>query len=280
MNEAAVNFITTLIIKMGSQVNYLRSTKEIIFECIDSTKPISGLQLGKLCIVSIVTLPDVMEPQFESILKSVLSAIQVDNSFEKLRGLWLIFIYIFMCRPANTTNFLSSIPGPDGGSALNFLINIWQPEYVSLITKFERTIMSMALVQVLTFALESSGDKLKEIEVQLNSIDRDPSNMCGVEYLYLLLVFVVLMEHALNEDIAEPCFDVLDVVMDDDDARTEEDEMLLNYPPLNVDVVALVSQFLKHENAYYLNVCRNYLYHEEIVRLSNMGCTVPQVSME
>ncbi|KAJ8970023.1 hypothetical protein NQ314_001452 [Rhamnusium bicolor] len=286
LNEAAANFITTLIVKMGSQVNYLRNSKnvplteyipKIILECIDSMKNISGLQVGKLCIVSIVTLPDVMEPHFESILKSVLSAIQVDNSFEKIRGLWLIFIYIFMCRPVNTTNFLSSIPGPDGGSALNFLINMWQPEYVSLITKFERTVLSMALVQVITFSLEATEDKLMEIEVHLSAVNRNPSTMSGLEYLYLLLIFVVLMEHALNEDIAEHCFDL---VVEDEDGRNEEDNMILNYSPLNIDIVAFVTQFLKHENVYYLNVCRNYLYHEEIIRLSNMGCTVPQVSME
>lgn len=135
---------------MGSQINYLRNSKEvplseyipkIIFGCIGKVIPLSGLQLSKLCVVSINTLPTVMEPNFESILKSVLSAIQTNKPFDNLRGLWMIFMYILMCRPGNTSNFLSSIPGPDGGSALNYLINIWQPEFVSVMSKFERTVM-------------------------------------------------------------------------------------------------------------------------------------------
>ncbi|KAJ8911055.1 hypothetical protein NQ315_015109 [Exocentrus adspersus] len=289
MNEAAANFITTLLLKMTSQMNYLRNSKEmplsdyipkIIFGCIGKVIPISGLQLAKLCVVSINTLPSVLEPNFESILKSVLSAIQTNKHLDQLRGLWVIFIYILMCRPGNTANFLSSIPGPDGGSALNYLLNIWQPEFVSVMSKFERTVLCMALVQVITAVLDGNADKLKEIDVQLFTKERGLSRIIGVEYLYLLLVFLVLMEQGLNEEVVESCFDFVIEEIEDEDAKNEDDEILLSFSPLNINIIDVTSRFLKHDNIYYSNVCRNYLYDEELIRLSKMGCIVPQVSME
>lgn len=83
-----------------------------------------------------------------------------------------------------------------------------------------------------------------------------------------------------NEDISESCFDLVIEEIDDEDSKNEDEEMLLNFSPLNINIIDVVSQFLKHDNVYYSNVCRNYLYDEELMRLSKMGCIVPQISME
>ncbi|KAJ8976555.1 hypothetical protein NQ317_014208 [Molorchus minor] len=191
MNEAskilpaAIDFITTMLAKIGSQVNYIRNSKEvplaeyipkIIFECIDSLKACIGV---------------------------------------------------------------------------------------------------MGLVEVIRFGLSTDGDLFKEIKVFLNTKDRPSNEMSGIEYAYLLLIFLVLMEHTLIKEVEEPCLEGLF-----DPGEGKEDEVLLSMPPLNINVITLAKHILKHENTYYFNVCRNYLYQEELTDLSDMGYIVPQVSME
>lgn len=139
-----------MLIKLSPQLKNLTTEKgepffdlvpKIIFELLDPAKAVWTVKVGKLCVTSIMTLNGKMEQHLESILKSLLSYVLVNTDMKTIEAAWLIFTYIFMYKPADTTNFLSSVPGPTGGSALAYLIDKWRPHYFAEIGRFETKIM-------------------------------------------------------------------------------------------------------------------------------------------
>lgn len=145
--------------KSSYQIKSLRDSKDklladyipdILFKLLEPypQETVCPSKFGRLCVITIMTLPEQIQPCMESILKALLTALQRTDCIDPIKSYCFIFAYMFMWQTGSIVNFLSSIPGPDGCSALAYFLNKWQVEML-ICEKFEKSIMLVYTVIII-----------------------------------------------------------------------------------------------------------------------------------
>ena len=149
--EVATIFISNILMKASYQIKTLRDMKgkvlaeyvpDVLFKLLEPhpQEAVCPSKFGRLCVISILTLPEHIQPCIEAILKALLSALQRTERRELVKSYCFIFAYMFTWQTESIINFLSGIPGPDGRSALSYFLNKWKVSML-LCEKFEKSIM-------------------------------------------------------------------------------------------------------------------------------------------
>lgn len=81
--------------------------------------------IGKLIITLIMKTGNLLREQIDVILKSVLSKLQRVSTLPIFWNLIIIFAYLFLTQMDAVINFLLTVPGPEGNSALEFVLTQW-----------------------------------------------------------------------------------------------------------------------------------------------------------
>lgn len=149
--EVATIFISNLLMKASFQIKTLSDMKgkfladyvpDILSKLLEPypQEAICPSKFGRLCVISIMTLPEQIQPRLDQLLKSLLSALQWTRCEDPVQSYCFIFAYMFIWQTESTINFLSGIPGPDGCSALSYFLNKWRIKTRDC-EKFEKSIM-------------------------------------------------------------------------------------------------------------------------------------------
>lgn len=150
VDDTASNLLLTLVVKATDQLNMIVNWPKGQPIVTEYPKLLEFLMqpdvtflvevLGKLVVCSMYSLPAIMQPHCEVIIKNAITSSAVPQC-PKLKSNWIIFLFITMIRPSDTLNALASLPGPNGGSALKFMMEVWSPEFFEYVDLAERKIM-------------------------------------------------------------------------------------------------------------------------------------------
>lgn len=149
IDESAGNLLITMMVKIPNRMEYLfrldrneyivGNFPKILDSLMQPNVQLPRNVLGRLVIVSIYALPEIMEPFYETFLRNVVTSSA--NNLQNLRANWTIFIFICMMQTSHTFDFLSKLPGPDGGTALYFITSLWKSHYFEDIDPVDRKIL-------------------------------------------------------------------------------------------------------------------------------------------
>lgn len=97
-------------------------------------------QVGLLSITAMNTLGLHLDEHISFLLRGVLSSMQRANSVSVEESLLVIFAYLFYNRMESVINYLTLIPGPQGDSALTFVMNKWLSRNYNFGGKYQRNL--------------------------------------------------------------------------------------------------------------------------------------------
>ncbi|XP_060516153.1 uncharacterized protein LOC132695724 isoform X2 [Cylas formicarius] len=276
--EQALILMTTMLVKASEQLKYLADEKgfpvvhnlpAIIQYQLVSVNDIAGDVPGLLTVVTIYYLPEMMEPHFNSILKHILTT--DNNYFKSMRCIWLVFLFICMLQPLDTLRFLSSLPGPSGGSALTYVLGMWDSDSYSSVTNIERQIQVICIKKIIEHCLSNQQDFQRMCDICIRCPGQlEEYTLSGFETLYLHLISILRFQDEFQYLRNLP-FDVEDCMMLIDKNYLE----LFKNHPFNIDIITNIVNFLKVPTPPYFSVLQKVFSQSEYIMLREYGCAVP-----
>nr|XP_008200225.1 PREDICTED: uncharacterized protein LOC103314871 [Tribolium castaneum] len=258
--EVATIFISNILMKASFQIKTLRDIKgkilaeyvpDVLFKLLEPypQEAVCPSKFGRLCVISIMTLPEQIQPCIESILKALLSALQRTNCRDPIKSYCFIFAYMFMWQTESIVNFLSGIPGPDGCSALSYFLNKWQINMLHC-EKFEKSIITLALCKMIEYSFTQKDDRINECRIHLEAPFNDDCS--GLEKLYLCLIKILLSEVDGDCKYYRETDEVIN------------DVLVKNHPVCDLDLVEHIKSFIGSYNTHhYYNVVKKFIQKSE-----------------
>ncbi|XP_030756431.1 uncharacterized protein LOC115882495 [Sitophilus oryzae] len=293
VEESAAILLTTLIIKQIERLKFIRQDPknqiaiqaypELLAKMLQPDVVLPAHVCDKLVVVSIFEFSDLMEPHFEIILRNVITS--NCRHQQNIIPTWMIFAFICMIRTSSTVAYLSLIPGPNGGSALNYIMNSWKLEYIKFLDIMERKIMVLAISRIIQCCMENEVNysKMQEVNVSVNRTNEAASHetLSGIEYLYFLLIDALLFEEREKlKNVLDPQITFVDFGEDIQLKHIQDDRFLYHQHPFNINVVGHLVLFFKTANDLYLNVIRKCVSAADLFKLKDLGCSVPEMALQ
>lgn len=94
-------------------------------------------QVGKLCITAIHALGTNLDLQIGFLLKDMLSSMQRTSDVAVEESLLVIFASLFYTHLDTVIYYLTLIPGPQGESALTFVLNRWLSKCYNFSSRYQ-----------------------------------------------------------------------------------------------------------------------------------------------
>ncbi|XP_034118553.1 importin-9-like [Drosophila albomicans] len=215
--------------KNGEGVNYVMQVATVLLNPMN-TEMTAGGQIGRLGITIITKMGNMLGQTVDMLLKVVISKMQNLECLEVIMNLVVIFAHLFLAQMDAVLNFLSTVPGPNGEPALQFVLTNWLSRQNSF-GAYERKVTTMALCKLFEYGVATQDNRLTSITYK--ELEQEPSGnrVCTrsvasnyqkwVTIPALVKIFKVLIseyQHFQESKIDAPLTDSEDEVSGDDDA--------------------------------------------------------------
>ncbi|KAH9510177.1 Importin 9 [Bulinus truncatus] len=147
--------------------NGMHYTVQVIFKLLDpKTSEHTATFVGKLVSVVIGRCGTQLGENLDLMLRAVLSKIQQAETLSVLQSLLMVFANLMLTQMEAVLDFLTSVPGPTGKPALEFVLNEWCSRQHLFYGSYERKISTLALCKLLQHAIANNDLRLQDIMVQ------------------------------------------------------------------------------------------------------------------
>lgn len=100
------------------------------------------------------------------LLKAVLSKMQRAQTLTVVQSLLMVYAHLINTEFDAVLNFLSTVPGPTGQSALTFVLSEWVTRQHLFFGKYDRKVATVALCKILEYGVTHDDSRLNEIIVR------------------------------------------------------------------------------------------------------------------
>ncbi|XP_059148600.1 importin-9-like [Physella acuta] len=215
--------------------NGMHYTVQVIFKLLDpKTSEHTATFVGRLVSTVIGKCGTQLGENLDLMLRAVLSKIQQAETLSVLQGLLMVFANLMLTQMEAVLDFLTSVPGPTGKTALEFILNEWCGRQHLFYGSYERKISTLALCHLLQHAITNNDLRLQDIVVQGEPIlqsghgiqTRAKSKNTPDEWttIPVLVKIYKLLIHELSNAIEENLTQDDEEEEDDDDDDGEEIE--------------------------------------------------------
>ncbi|CAG0888327.1 unnamed protein product [Cyprideis torosa] len=129
-----------------------------------NTSDISSSDVGRLVTTILNKMGDHLGESLDLLLRSVLSKMQaVASNFAATQGLILVFIRLMADKLNAVLDFLSTVPGPTGCSALEYVMTEWMGRAPSFFGAYDRKVSVVGMCKVLEHGLATGDPRLASI---------------------------------------------------------------------------------------------------------------------
>ncbi|XP_026671406.1 importin-9 isoform X2 [Ceratina calcarata] len=104
------------------------------------------------------------------LLRAVLSKMQRAETLTVVQSLLMIYAHLINTEFDAVLNFLSTVPGPTGQSALAFVLSEWVSRQHLFFGRYDRKVATVALCKILEFGVTHGDSRLEEITVKGDQI--------------------------------------------------------------------------------------------------------------
>ncbi|XP_046405689.1 importin-9 [Ischnura elegans] len=138
----------------------------------------SALYVGRLAITLVNKAGTYLGENLDHLLKAVLSKMQCTQTNCVIQSLVLVYAYLVHTQLDAVLNFLSTVPGPTGESALQFVLTEWCSHQHLFGVCYEGKICITALCKLLHYGISSQDSRLSDIRVSGDAIGNpDPTKV-------------------------------------------------------------------------------------------------------
>ncbi|KAJ8665420.1 hypothetical protein QAD02_007082, partial [Eretmocerus hayati] len=229
--------------------------------------------VGRLVTTLIRKAGSSLGENLDLLLKAVLSKMQCTKTPTVMQSLLMIYAHLINSEFDAVLNFLSTVPGPTGESALAFVLTEWVNKQQLFYGSYDRKVATVALSKILEYGVTQNDSRLNQIVVDGDLIPsandsngvrtRGKSQSAPMQWTripVLVKIFKLVVDelgYYLEATTAEQD------VEESDDENDEEDDSIVD-PGYDVNV-AFMDSFenengddtdpdLKQDTIYHLNI--------------------------
>ncbi|KAL6255029.1 hypothetical protein P5V15_013362 [Pogonomyrmex californicus] len=122
--------------------------------------------VGRLVTTLIRNVGDSLGENLDLLLKAVLSKMQSAETLIVMQSLLMIYAHLINTQFDAVLNFLSTVPGPTGQSALAFVLSEWVSRQHLFLGRYDRKVATIALCKILEYGVTHGDSRLDEITVK------------------------------------------------------------------------------------------------------------------
>lgn len=126
----------------------------------------SATFVGRLVTTLIQKVGVGLGEHLDRLLKAVLSKLQGARTLSVIQSLIMVYAHLVHSQLEAVLQFLSSVPGPTGDSALQFVMSEWVARQASFYGSYESKVSIIALAKLLQHGVNSNDSRLTEIMVK------------------------------------------------------------------------------------------------------------------
>ncbi|XP_043281951.1 importin-9 isoform X2 [Venturia canescens] len=236
--------------------------------------------VGKLVTTLIRKVGSTLGGDLDLLLKAVLSKMQQVETLTVMQSLLMIYAHLINTEFDAVLNFLSTVPGPTGESALAFVLTEWVSRQHLFFGGYDRKVTTVALSKVLEHGVTNDDTRLNEITVKDNEGGvRTRSKSLTQPYQWTTIpVLVKILKLIINELSAD-----MEAIGANDDTETsgneddEDGEDTLLDPGDGSDLLRIVDEDeeeedpdLLQDSIYHLNL--NQYLRDFLTNFSSHHC--------
>ncbi|XP_043252941.1 importin-9 isoform X1 [Colletes gigas] len=126
--------------------------------------------VGRLVTTLIRRAGNTLGENLDLLLKAVLSKMQRAETLTVVQSLLMIYAHLINTEFDAALNFLSTVPGPTGQSALAFVLAEWVSRQHLFFGRYDRKVATVALCKILEYGVTHGDSRLNEITVKGDEI--------------------------------------------------------------------------------------------------------------
>lgn len=126
--------------------------------------------VGRLVTTLIRRAGNTLGENLDLLLKAVLSKMQRAETLTVVQSLLMIYAHLINTEFDAVLNFLSTVPGPTGQSALAFVLTEWVSRQHLFFGRYDRKVATVALCKILEYGVTHGDSRLNEITVKGDEI--------------------------------------------------------------------------------------------------------------
>jgi len=148
----------------GAGLNYILQVTTMLLNPMSTE--FSAAFIGRLVITLITKAGSFLGDQIDLLLKAVISKMQLVESLNVIMSLVMIFAHLFLIQMDAVMNFLTSVPGPTGEPAMNFVFNNWLSRQHLFYGTYERKVSVMALCKIFEYGVTTKDQRLMQVMIK------------------------------------------------------------------------------------------------------------------
>uniref|UniRef100_A0A1A9UF49 Importin N-terminal domain-containing protein n=1 Tax=Glossina austeni TaxID=7395 RepID=A0A1A9UF49_GLOAU len=150
--------------KNGEGLNYTMQLTTLLLNPMNNE--LTAGQIGRLVITIITKMGNMLGENVDLLLKAVISKMQLVECLKVIMSLVVVFAHLFLTQTEAVLNFLSTVPGPTGEPAMQFVFNNWLSKQTSFFGAYERKVTTMALCKLFEYGVTTQDSRLTSINVK------------------------------------------------------------------------------------------------------------------
>ncbi|XP_030375872.1 importin-9 [Scaptodrosophila lebanonensis] len=147
--------------KDGEGINHVMQLTTVLLNPMNSE--MTAGQIGRLVITIITKMGNMLGPNIDMLLKAVISKMQLVECLKVIMSLVVIFAHLFLTQMDAVLNFLSTVPGPTGEPATQFVLNNWLSRQTCFFGAYERKVTTLALCKLFEYGMTTQDSRLTSI---------------------------------------------------------------------------------------------------------------------
>lgn len=148
----------------GQGLNYILQVTTMLLNPMSTE--FSAAFIGRLVITLITKAGNFLGDQIDLLLKAVISKMQLVEALNVIMSLVMIFAHLFLIQMDAVMNFLSSVPGPTGEPAMNFVFSNWLSRQHLFYGTYERKVSVMALCKIFEYGVTTKDQRLMQVMIK------------------------------------------------------------------------------------------------------------------
>lgn len=148
----------------GEGLNYTMQLTTMLLNPMNNE--MTAGQIGRLVITIITKMGNMLGENVDLLLKAVISKMQLVECLKVIMSLVVVFAHLFLTQMDAVLNFLSTVPGPTGEPAMQFVFNNWLSKQTSFFGTYERKVTTMALCKLFEYGVTTQDARITSITVK------------------------------------------------------------------------------------------------------------------
>ncbi|XP_041783157.1 importin-9 [Anopheles merus] len=163
--------------KNGEGLNYVLQVTTMLLNPMNTESTASFI--GRLVITIITKVGNLLGDSVDLLLKAVLSKMQLVKSLNVIMSLVTIFAHLILLQLDAVMNFLSTVPGPTGETAMSFVLANWLSRQHLFYGQYERKVTTLALCKLFEHGVTTKDDRLNTVMIKEQVPASNPSGAAG-----------------------------------------------------------------------------------------------------